>query len=136
MELRRADPILVLGGSGFLGAHLCAQATRRVERVVGACRRPDEAPPAVDPERVELVPWEAEMRGATEALFDAVRPGRVVLAAALARVDACERDPARAERLNAALPELVARACRERGVRLVHISTDPVFGGCPPRGAG
>jgi len=53
----------------------------------------------------------------------------VVHTAALAQVDACEKQPDRAERLNAQLPGEVATLARQDGVPLVHISTDAVFDG-------
>jgi dTDP-4-dehydrorhamnose reductase len=59
-----------------------------------------------------------------------------VNAAALARVDQCEREPALAERLNAELPAELARRTRGAGLRLVHVSTDLVFGATAPRVGG
>jgi len=44
-------------------------------------------------------------------------------------VQACERDPDMAERLNARTTEHVARACTEHGAKLVYISTEYVFDG-------
>jgi dTDP-4-dehydrorhamnose reductase len=52
-----------------------------------------------------------------------------VHAAALGRADHCQERPEEAERVNARLPGAVARLCRERGLRLVALSTDLVFGG-------
>jgi dTDP-4-dehydrorhamnose reductase len=52
-----------------------------------------------------------------------------VHAAVLGRTDLCEERPDEAERVNARLPGTVARLCRERGARLVALSTDLVFGG-------
>jgi dTDP-4-dehydrorhamnose reductase len=49
--------------------------------------------------------------------------------AALADLDACEADPDMARRLNASLPGALAAACKPRGMKMVHISTDSVFDG-------
>ena len=57
------------------------------------------------------------------------RPDRVVLAAAISQVDACERDPEQAEQVNHAGAVNVAEACRKRGVRMIFLSTDYVFDG-------
>jgi dTDP-4-dehydrorhamnose reductase len=65
-------------------------------------------------------------------LLDAARPAAVVHAAVLGRADDCEARPGEAERVNAGLPGLLARACRERGLRLVALSTDLVFDGSRP----
>lgn len=58
-----------------------------------------------------------------------VRPDLVVHAAAITNVDACERNPELAQRVNCdVLGEIVAY-CQVNGSRLVHISTDSVFDG-------
>jgi dTDP-4-dehydrorhamnose reductase len=56
-------------------------------------------------------------------------PDVLVNAAAMTQVDTCEREPAQAERVNALAPRELARVCAQRGVRLVHVSTDYVFAG-------
>jgi dTDP-4-dehydrorhamnose reductase len=56
-------------------------------------------------------------------------PDAVVHCAAIADVDACEREPAIARRLNTDLPARIANACAASGVAMVHISTDAVFDG-------
>ena len=53
----------------------------------------------------------------------------MVHAAVLSRADECERRPDLATELNARLPGRLAAACRPRGIRLVGLSTDLVFGG-------
>ena len=53
----------------------------------------------------------------------------VVHAAAWTDVDGCARDPELAMRRNAAATEVLARACAEQGVELVHVSTNEVFDG-------
>ena len=91
--------------------------------VTAAHRRalPPPGPPAV----------EADLGDAAgiASLLDVARPDAVVHAAVLGRADACEARPEEAERVNARLPGLVADACRQRGVRLVALSTDLVFDG-------
>ncbi len=66
---------------------------------------------------------------ALDAALDRHRPSAVVNAAAFARVDAAEQAPAEADAANAAGPAALAAACRRRGLRLVHISTDYVLRG-------
>lgn len=43
--------------------------------------------------------------------------------------DAAEREPVRARALNTELPQALARLAREHGARVVHFSSDYVFGG-------
>jgi dTDP-4-dehydrorhamnose reductase len=66
---------------------------------------------------------------ALERLLDAAAPRAVVHAAVLGRADLCEDRPDEAERVNAGVPADLAHLCHLRGVRLVALSTDLVFGG-------
>jgi len=52
--------------------------------------------------------------------------------AAVTSPDAAEDDPDLADRVNGEAPGVLAAECRRRGVRMVHISTDYVFGGVEP----
>lgn len=63
-----------------------------------------------------------------EALRD-FRPAAVLHAGAFTDVDACERSPDEAYRVNLGGTEQVARACRDLKARLVAVSTDYVFDG-------
>jgi dTDP-4-dehydrorhamnose reductase len=94
--------------------------------VVAAHRR---APAPAGPESLA-----ADLDGTNDVarLLDTARPDAVVHAAVLGRADECEARPDDAERVNARLPGLVARACRERGLRLIALSTDLVFDGSRP----
>lgn len=111
--------VLLTGGGGALARELGEVATAAGHAV--------EAPP-----RAELDVTDEE---AVRQVVQAVRPDVVVNAAAMTDVDACERDVERAHRVNADGPRFVARACAGVGARLVHVSTDLVFGGATPRGA-
>lgn len=137
------DVLLVLGGSGFLGAHLLAQASSVPSslpvmppfgRVWSACRDPERCPRLSADLSFEPLTFDATRPGGLLGLFDRSRPTHVVLAAALSRPGPCEADPGLAEALNVELPAATALLCRERGVRLVHVSTDLVFGAGKPRG--
>ena len=59
----------------------------------------------------------------------ALHPRVIIHAAAWTQVDACEKDPERAYRVNARGTRHVAQAARATGARLVYISTDYVFDG-------
>ncbi|MCK6448460.1 MAG: SDR family oxidoreductase [Planctomycetes bacterium] len=135
---------LVFGASGFLGAHVLAAAwnrARRLERaertrIVGASRVPDAAPHHWRPrEAVEFRACDATT-DALERALDELRPERIVNAAALSRLADCEREPELAERVNVELPERLARWTARHGARLVHVSTDLVFGARLPTTGG
>ena len=52
----------------------------------------------------------------------------VINCVALANVDQCERDKDLAEFLNAQFPRFLATACKSVGAKIVHISTDHLYG--------
>ncbi|HJC60402.1 MAG TPA: dTDP-4-dehydrorhamnose reductase [Candidatus Dietzia intestinigallinarum] len=107
--------ILVPGGRGQLGRALAMHARGR----------------AVTPGRDELDI--TDPRSIATAL-DRLAPEVVVNAAAYTDVDGAESDEEGATALNVEGPRALAAACRERGIRLVHISTDYVFSGDVPGG--
>ena len=61
--------------------------------------------------------------------LDKVAPQQVINAAAYTAVDAAETDTAAAWRGNEQGPRLLAQACAQRNIRLLHVSTDFVFDG-------
>lgn len=64
-----------------------------------------------------------------DAALDEHRPEVVVNAAVFQPVDLCETEASSAFAVNATGAGLLAAACHERSVRLIHISTDYVFDG-------
>lgn len=68
------------------------------------------------------------------AALDRYTPEVVVNAAAYTDVDRAESDEATARAINSDGVESLAVACRDRGIRLIHISTDYVFSGAVPGG--
>ena len=119
--------LLIIGASGLLGSKLVVQAGRRYS-VVGTYN------PFVDGKtQWRLDPLDMGSKDEVDGLFDKVRPDLVILTAAMTNVDACEKDPTTANRVNASGPSLVARACKKHGSRLVHVSTDYVFDGAKTR---
>jgi dTDP-4-dehydrorhamnose reductase len=119
--------LLILGASGLLGSKLFAQAAGRYE--VRGTYNPD-----VDGRTAwRLEPLDIGSKDEVGRLFDKLRPECVILAAAMTNVDACEKKPFLANRVNASGPELVARSCKKLGARLVHVSTDCIFDGTKSR---
>lgn len=109
--------VLVTGGRGQLGTHLRSA-------------HPGEV---LAPGRDELDITRAE---SVAGYLDRHQPAVVINAAAYTDVDGAETDESGAHLVNVEGPRILAEACRERGLRLVHVSTDYVFSGEVPRGRG
>lgn len=119
--------LLVTGVSGLLGINLAAQLQGRCE-ITGVLRGENAlAVPGHTPFRV--ITADLSQVGQVEHVLEQAAPDVVINCAALANIDYCERHPADAWQTNAHMPGWLARAAAERGVQLVHISTDAVFDG-------
>lgn len=66
------------------------------------------------------------------SFLDATQVDVVVNAAAYTAVDAAESHPEQAARVNAIAAGLLAQACRQRNIWMLHLSTDYVFDGKKP----
>lgn len=73
---------------------------------------------------------------AVETVVRSAKPDVVVNAAAMTDVDACERDPEGAKRLNETAPGILASISRDVGAAFVQASTDYVFDGSEPAAEG
>lgn len=129
------DTVLVIGGSGFLGAHVLDHLVRRNtgRRIVSASRHPiaGPLPPGVRVS-IETEPIDAVRHGShVLEVLDRLAPGWIVLTTALSRAADCEAQPDLADRMNRDFPAVVAGWCAKHGARLVHVSTDLVFGRAP-----
>ena len=117
--------VLVTGAAGMLGSQLLLTAPARAEAVGTdlVAARPEN--PAVAHPGVDLADPVAVAR-----LLDRLAPlAGVIHGAAYTAVDQAEVEEERALLANAHVPGVVARACAERRVPLVHVSTDFVFDG-------
>lgn len=114
--------VLVTGASGLLGGRLACLLAARYE--LTAARHVAPLPAGL-----REVPLELGSEASLARALDATRAQAVVHAAAWADVDACEREPEQARRLNWLASQNLAGLCRERGVRLVALSTDLVLSG-------
>lgn len=87
------------------------------------------------PGNVEIVPLgrpELDLSGDPDSILAAVtaaRPDLVVSAAAYTQVDKAESEPDLAFAVNEHGPRAVAKAARELGIPVIHVSTDYVFDG-------
>ncbi len=116
-SLAHGTGVVVVGASGQVGGALMEALAD--DGIQGTS--PTRAD--VDLERAASDPGEAAR------FVVAHRPKVVYLAAGMTHVDGCERDPARAMRVNCDGPAALARAVRAVGGRTVYFSTEYVFDG-------
>lgn len=104
--------IIITGTGGRLGA-AAARFLRDRHRVVAWDRK------ALDLRQPEQI----------RDHFGAVQFDVVLHCAALTNLDYCEQHPEEAREVNTDAPALIAELCRERGARMIHVSTDYVYDG-------
>ncbi len=128
MDARRPR-LLILGASGMLGHKLWQQARPRLDTYVTLRTPPPARARALfEPERTRVGVDACRFETVVEAL-EATRPQVVVNAIGLVKQKPEARDAPAMIEVNALFPHLLARATAQRGVRLIHISTDCVFSG-------
>lgn len=108
--------VLITGAVGQLGRQLCKL-----------------APAGIAPYGLTSRELDISDRAAVDACVASIAPELILNAAAYTAVDAAENDADRAAQVNADGPAWLAQAARRRGARLIHVSTDFVFGGTQPR---
>jgi dTDP-4-dehydrorhamnose reductase len=119
--------VLVLGGTGMLGhkvwqvlaKHFDCWATVRGERPTGV------AAAVLDPKRV-VGDVRVERPDTVERALDQTQFDVAVNCVGVVK-QLADADAATMVRANSLFPHELASACRDRGVRLVHVSTDCVF---------
>ncbi len=107
--------LVILGSKGMLGTDL-----------VRACERGGI-------ETVGLDLPELDITDARRLEYDVPDGDWVINCAAYTRVDDAEQEREQAYALNAEAPRRLAHICNERGIPLMHISTDYVFDGKAPQ---
>jgi len=114
-ELILSEPktALITGAGGLLGRSMTARLSDSGWRVVALAHA-----------ELDITDEESVQRA-----VEAVAPDVLVNCAATADVDRCEIEPDWAYSNNERGPRLLARACREFGADIIHVSTDYVFDG-------
>jgi dTDP-4-dehydrorhamnose reductase len=115
--------ILVTGASGLLGLNFCLSKMSDFE-LTGIANQT----------RLHSLPFpvfnlDLTQAGKLKKILDQAAPDLVINCAAMANLDQCEEFPLEAVRINAEIPEMIAKECALRSVDLIHISTDAVFDG-------
>lgn len=109
--------VLITGVSGQLGHDAAKELTRRGVPFLGVSSK-------------EL---DITNRDAVRRVMEDYRPDAVLHCAAWTKVDLAEDEPEACMRVNADGTRHIAEACRERGAKLVYVSTDYVFPGTGER---
>ena len=115
--------MILFGATGMLGQAIAAEGHRRGRAVEGVSRH--------GPDRVaDLATFDG-----IRPLLEGAAPDLVVNAAAIADIDACERDRALALAVNARAVLAMAEYCRDAAIPLVQVSTDHWSPGGSPQPA-
>jgi dTDP-4-dehydrorhamnose reductase len=114
--------ILILGAGGLLGSNVATLAAAQGD-VVGTYHTSE---PDLGVRTRQLAIEDAEL---VKETLDDVAPTAVINCAAMTDVDGCESAPEQANEVNARAPGRIAQLCSDRGIDLVHVSTDYVFDG-------
>lgn len=120
--------ILVLGAAGMLGHKLCQVSGRHFE-VYGTFRSAVPDVPGVYENTQAILDVDVTQDESLERAVTVARPDVVVNAVGLVKQLALAKDPIASIRLNSLLPHVLARLGRDRGFKVVHVSTDCVFSG-------
>jgi dTDP-4-dehydrorhamnose reductase len=123
--------ILVLGVTGMLGNTVfryCFQDTKL--EVIGTLRAPAGRLHFTEAQQSQLIDGVDVLDlKALSVVLNQVKPDIVINCVDLIKQFAISKDPLVVLPLNAMFPHQLSRLCEEKGVRLVHISTDCVFSG-------
>ena len=124
-QVCRDEPmrVLVVGGDGQIGRALVAGLPGHGLAAIGSTRQPEQA----GPNRVFL-----DLEGNLDGWICPEPIQAAVLAAAVTKIDACERDPEATARVNVGANLTLANLLASRGVYVVFLSSNQVFDGTRP----
>ncbi|MCL4733812.1 MAG: SDR family oxidoreductase [Candidatus Omnitrophica bacterium] len=119
------EKVILTGAGGFVGGIIFSRGSDRFE-LHGISSK-------TRPMGIESDFWHSmnlqEDFSSLEKFMQEIRPGSLIHAAAMADIDACEKDPELAWRINVELAEKLVHLCEACQCRLVYLSTDTVFDG-------
>ncbi len=122
--------ILILGATGMLG-HKLMQVLSREHMVTGTVRR--EASVLVDHpvfSKMDILGnISADNLESVRAAIDKVNPDVIINCIGIVKQLPAAQDPLQSIAINALFPHQLAQICRQKNIRLIHISTDCVFSG-------
>ena len=115
--------LLITGASGLVGRGLVKHCVSRYN-LVGTYHTRD-----YKPENFKLKHLDLKNSTEVEDCLDAVQPSIVIHTAGLSDVSYCQQNQEEAEEINYRATAQLAAFCRQRGIRLIYISSDMVFDG-------
>lgn len=116
--------IAITGASGLLGRALIASASPRHDVIAGI-----HSTELLDVRSIEQIPLDITDAHSIRRFVEQCRSDYLIHSAAITDVDLCEREPKRAQLLNADATQSLVEEVRGTQTRLLYISTDYVFDG-------
>lgn len=122
-----ARPVLVTGGSGFVGGHLVSAFAQHYETYYTFLSHP--VPDLADAKgvRADITDFPK-----ISELVEKINPRLILHAAALTNFNYCASNPDEVYKVNVQGTENIAKSAAKMGVRVVNFSTDMVFDGTRP----
>ncbi|WOF15392.1 SDR family oxidoreductase [Methanoplanus sp. FWC-SCC4] len=122
--------ILILGASGMLGHKLIQTASEKFETFGTFRKKPSEYTiKHVFSNLNPLYDVDADNISDIESAIKSSNPDVVVNCIGIVKQLPEAKDSIQSIKINALFPHQVAKICREKGIRFIHISTDCVFSG-------
>jgi len=123
--------VLILGGSGMLGHKLFLYLSQQAHLEVFATVRSNDLAQYVPESLITamICGVDAGNFPTIVEVLDTVKPHVVINCIGIVKQSLLANDALLNISVNALLPHLIAKACGERGIRFIHISTDCVFAG-------
>ena len=118
--------IIITGGAGLLGLNWALHTQENYVVHLWLNNR------RVDIDDISTHHVDLTVPSAIAKALDAIKPDIVINTAGFTSVEGCEFNPAKSEASNLMTAKNIAEATAERGIKLIHISTDHLFDGSSP----
>jgi dTDP-4-dehydrorhamnose reductase len=116
--------ILVTGANGLVGSRLARALAARGHRIIAASRGESRLDASF-----EYFPVELSDESAVSSLVERTQPSVIINPASMTEVDRCQNEPLLAYAANVQAAANLAKAARQVGAHVLHVSTDYVFDG-------
>jgi len=130
MPTKNRKSVLILGATGMLG-HKLMQVLSKNYDVTGTVRRNESSfiNHPLFPSMKIIGNVSADDISNIEKLIGQIKPSIIVNCIGIVKQLPEAKDPIRSISINSLFPHHLAKLCRNKGIRLIHISTDCVFSG-------